>query len=487
MKPEILLIHPKVGSLDKLGISLPLNCLSIASVLNERSYRIKIIDQRTEKDWKKILLESLKNNPICAGITCMTGPQVGYALEISKFIKKNSEIPVVWGGIHPTLLPEQTLKNENIDIIVKGEGEETFYELVKNLEKEKSLENVKGVWYKETNGKIKKNPERPFIDLNELPNLPYHLINLGDYSAPNFSSENVSSLSFESSRGCPFKCGFCYNVPFHKCKWRSFSSEKVIERLDILLEKGIIKSIYFVDDNICGNFKHFEKIVEGIIKERIDLSWGAQGIRINSLNRMDNKFLKKIERSGCKELDIGIESLNPRILRLINKNQTTRDIEKILEKIGKTSIVFKYNFLVGLPTQNINEVRQDVTAALEINRQNRNSYVILNVYTPLPKTPLFDLSVKYGFKPPEDLEGWSKITTPNWILNFPSWLSKKEAEFISNLSFLFTFSNKNIKTRIRNPWIDALFNFYQPFAKIRLKYNFNEFLVEKKIVEILEC
>lgn len=479
MNSDVILLQPKTGILDRLGERLPLGLLFVASLLDSRGYNVKIIDQRIKKNWKKILLKSLKNNPICTGIACITGPQIRYALEISKFVKKNSDVPVIWGGIHPTMLPEQTLKNENVDIVVCGEGEITFLELVRFLEKNKSLEGLEGIWYKK-GGKIKKNQGRGFVDLNELPDMPYHLIDLKRYSAPKFS-DNGRSLSFMSSRGCPFKCGFCYNNFFNKSMWRGFGVDKTIERLNHLLDHNV-KSVYFVDDNICGNFKHFKGIVDGIIKEKIDISWGVQGIRMDSVSKMGFGFLRKIVKSGCKELDIGIESMSPRILSIIDKNLRIQDVEKVSKKLAGFPITVKYNFLVGLPTQKMHEIKFDINYALGIVKNNKNSYVLFNVYTPFPETPMFDLSIKCGFQPPDTLEDWSRLVGPEWVLDHPSWLSKNEAEFINNLSFVFSFANKNIKSRITKPLQKFLFDVYYPIAKTRLEHKFYKFLIEKKIV-----
>jgi len=167
---DVVLVYPKVR-LDRPiweEIRIPLGLLTIATPLDIAGYKVKIIDQRVEKYWKKILLDELKKEPICVGISSMTGPQIKYALEVSKLVKQNSNIPVVWGGVHPSLLPEQTLKNDFVDIVVQGEGEETFYELVRALKDKSTLNGIKGIWYKE-DGKLKRNPPRPFIDLNQQP------------------------------------------------------------------------------------------------------------------------------------------------------------------------------------------------------------------------------------------------------------------------------------------------------------------------------
>lgn len=158
-------------------VVLPLGLLAAAAPLDAAGYEVKIIDQQIEPQWKKRLLAELKRTPVCVGITCMTGPQIRYALEASSFVKENSSVPVVWGGAHPSLLPRQTVENDHVDLIVQGEGEETFLELVQTLQKGAPLGDVKGIWYKQ-NGQIMANPPRPHIDLNNQPPPAYHLVDV---------------------------------------------------------------------------------------------------------------------------------------------------------------------------------------------------------------------------------------------------------------------------------------------------------------------
>ena len=110
--------------------------LTIAAPLHQEGYKIKIIDQRTDNNWRNTLKEELKKNPICTAISAISGTQIGFGIAANKIVKEyNKEQRIIWGGTHATILPEQTLENEDIDIVVKGEGEKTFYELIKGLEK----------------------------------------------------------------------------------------------------------------------------------------------------------------------------------------------------------------------------------------------------------------------------------------------------------------------------------------------------------------
>ncbi|MCD6287922.1 MAG: cobalamin-dependent protein, partial [Candidatus Hydrogenedentes bacterium] len=215
---HIVMVQPREGVYDKVFKPwIPLSLLCAVSKLAIEGYTITIIDQRVSHDWESELRKALDTHPICAGITSMTGSQILGALAASRLVKEHGSVPVVWGGVHCSLFPDETIVHDDIDIIVKGEGEITFYELVKRIETERSLDGLESVWYKQ-DGTIKKNPDRAFIDLNDMPDTPYHLVDLNNYLHQFFNEKHV--LEVESSRGCPYACAFCYNSLYSKCKWR---------------------------------------------------------------------------------------------------------------------------------------------------------------------------------------------------------------------------------------------------------------------------
>ena len=228
MSKCVVLVYPHVikGWQARPIVALPMSLLCIATPVLNAGYDVKIIDQRVEPRWRSILKEELQKDPLCVGVSSMTGPQLRHALDISKIVKEYGNLPVVWGGTHASLLPAQTLENENIDIVVQGEGEETFAELVQALDGKQPLSNVKGIWYKD-NGRIKDTGARPFIDLNEQPPLPYHLVDLTKFTRTMFGIEH---LDFFTSRGCPHQCTFCLNKAFHKKQWRPMDPDLVVSK-----------------------------------------------------------------------------------------------------------------------------------------------------------------------------------------------------------------------------------------------------------------
>ncbi len=479
---DIILIQPKAGSFDMLGARCPLALLSLAAIPDKKGYNVKIIDQRINHDWKNELLNSLKKDPICVGITCMTGKQILYALEVSKIVKEESQVPVIWGGIHPTTLPEQTLQNPYIDILVLREGEITFMELIEALEKKSSLKNVKGIYYKE-NGKIIKNPEREFIkNLDELPDLPYKLVDVKKYSSLDIEG---SSLDFSSSRGCPYRCSFCYNTYFNKNTWRPFSAKETVKRLKNLVDKYKIRTIYFQDDNFCADLNRLKEILIGIKREKIDIKWGTLGLRVDTAKRMDAEILKLMEETGCINVDIGIESGSERILKMIDKRINIEDAIKVNRKMSKFPFIIKYTFIIGFPTETREEIFQTVKTSIKLAKENKRAYTPLSIYTPYPRTPMYDLAIKEGFVPPKSLEEWGKFNLDNWHLSFKSWLSQKQIRYLDSIGLSSLFANKNIRYKINKRLTKILFNMYHPIADFRFKNNFHflplESLLYKRI------
>jgi len=481
---DVILVQPKIGIYDIANTRLPLGPLTLAAPLKKEGYNVKIIDQRTHQDWRKKILNELKKDPILIGITSMTGAQIGYSLEISRFIKSvDKELKIVWGGVHASLLPYQTIKNPCIDIVVVGEGDVTLVELVKAIEKKKNLKNVKGIIFKEDKKVITTSP-RDFVDLNKLPDLPYELVELKRYSELSFDNIKDRSMPLVTSRGCPFRCNFCYNARFNQFKWRALSAEKSIERLKRLIDEFKIKNVYFPEDNICADLKRFKNMVNMIIKEKMDISWGTQGVRMDSLGRMDESFLSNLIRSGCKNVDIGIESGSDRILKLMDKGETVKQMLDINRKISRFPFIVKYNFILGFPTETKEDFKKSVDMALQLIKENKKGYILFHTYTPFPGTKMYDLSLECGFKSPQTLEEWAKFDYIDWASNYPSWHTKEKIKMMNNLSFLSRLINKNMRYKLTNRFTRMLFDIYNPIARFRFDNNFYFMFIEKGIFKI---
>lgn len=473
---DIVMVMPVEGFWIKFrkGNHLPASLLAAATLLDKEGYDVKIIDQRVDLNWEGNLKKELKKRPLLVGVTSMTGPQIIHALNISRIVKQY-EIPVVWGGVHPSLLPQQTLENENIDIVVQGEGEITLLELVKALEKEKSLDGIKGVWYKDGT-KIKSNEMRPFLDLNELPDLPYHLVNVDDYIS-NFYGYKL--LSFFSSRGCPYGCRFCYNTVYNQRKWRALTAEKTINRIASLIDRFNIEGVWFRDDNFFVDRKRVIDILEGI--KDFDIVWGTSGARIDLLSTFDNNFIDLMNKSGCKFLFIGVESGSDRILKLIGKGTTVEQIINTNLKLRRLNAIQRCNFMIGLPTETIDDLSKTVSLSLKLLKDNKNAIVSqFQIFTPYPGTYLFDFAVKHGFEPPNDLEGWPQFRFE--ASNIP-WTDDKTKNLLRMLAFTSWFIDDKPEGLAESKLIKIASKLYRPIARYRFKNLESRLLLEMKLAE----
>ncbi|MFH1009228.1 MAG: radical SAM protein [Candidatus Latescibacterota bacterium] len=415
---DVILVFPATGfDRPKVSIDLPLSLLAAANLVS-REFSIRIIDQRLEPYWQDLLKQELKYNPLCVGVTAMTGPQIFYALEVAKIVKENSDVPLVWGGVHGTLQPDQTLQHPNVDIVVIGEGEYSFLELVRVLASKHQFSSVRGIAFKHK-GRIVRTETPPTVDLERLPMLPYHLVDVERYigSQGRFPDKKIRSLIFFSSRGCPFRCAYCCNPALYHSTWRSLSAERTFQQASELAIKFKLDAVTFHDEDLFISKHRIEKLAD-LIGGRF-LWWGQS--RMDRIAKMD---LTKLERGGLRALQPGIESGSDRVLRMIHKGETVATVLKANRALARTGIVPLYNFMMGFPTETYDELMESVDLAAKLLDENpRAELTGFYVFIPYPGTELFKVAVKEGFRPPESLEGWStfnrqRLFTP-WMTSRP--------------------------------------------------------------------
>jgi radical SAM superfamily enzyme YgiQ (UPF0313 family) len=485
-KGHIVLFQPaiRVGKEQQRRTGIPSGLLAIATPLDLAGYSIKIIDQNFEDRWKDILHSELQKKPICVGVSAKTGPQIRYGIEASKIVKQYDAIPVVWGGIHPSLLPEQTLENDNIDIVVQREGEETFFELVQALEKGESLSTVRGIFYKE-DGKIKKTESRPFIDLEKQPSPSYHLIEVNKVLVKSFGEDH---LRFSSARGCPYRCGFCYNTVFYKRRWRALSAERTFKEIKRIRTEFGIRGIRFSDDLFFGDVERVRKLLTLIVDEKLDVVVTKLDIHVNELSKLDDDFLTLLEKAGAKALVVGVESGSQRILDLIKKGIKVADVIDFNKRVAKFNLIPKYCFMMGFPTETIEDIRETVSLILRLLKDNKEAIKDINIYTPYPGTPLLDLSVKHGFIPPKKLEDWVPFNWRTINRKRTPWITKEREKLLRMLHCSSLFLEKNYFLQPQwptNPLVVMLARLYHPIAKKRVEKLYDKFPVEIKLVEWL--
>ncbi len=484
MRKRLVLVYPRYvsGWQVQPRLAIPLSVLCVATPVSLEGYKVKIIDQRIEPDWRSMLINELSHDPICVGVSSMTGPQLQFALEISRIAKEYGNSPVVWGGVHPSLLPEQTLENKNIDVVVQGEGEETFLELVQALDGKRPLSSVKGIWYKE-NGHIKNTGIRPFVDLNQLPPLSYDLIDLGKYRRVLFG---IPHQNFFTSRGCSRQCTFCFNTVFNRKRWRAMEPDLAVKRIKEFVTQYHVKGLIINESNFFVDMDRARSILKGIIKEKLDIVISKVNIDPIIFLKMEPDDFALLHRAGCKRFSVAIESGSETIRALIKKPTDVGHLLETNRNLKGNPVVPNYVFMMGFPTETKADLAESISLAFRLIDENPNAGISFNIYTPYPGTELFDLAVKYGLNAPQCIEDWVPFNYRNLAQNGP-WLSKEMRRIVEMLDFCSFFIGKRFIVQPyekTNPLAKLLGNIYAPVAKKRLQEFWCQFPVEIKLAKL---
>ena len=450
----------------------------MGSPLVRAGYRVHIIDQRVQADWRERLSNALAEKPVCVGVTSTTGPQLRHALEVSRLVKQHGDIPVVWGGIHATLLPEQTLEKAEIDFVVQGEGERTFEELVAALESGNGVQDIAGLWSKHS-GRVLHGAPRPFIDLNEEPFLEYDLVDVPKYISMVFG---VKRLSFSSSRGCSFPCAFCCSMAFHRRRWRALSADVALEQMKEFSGRYGVRGLVLTDANFFLDLDRARAILEGVVRGNLGLVFTRLHIRFETMRRLSDEDIALIEKAGCRCLSTGVESGSARIRGLLRKPIDEGELHETNRRLSRSTIMPLYFFMAGFPTETIEELKATVRLFMKLVSDNPRAAKSLNTYAPYPGTELFDLAVAEGLRPPGRMEDWFTFSYRN-LGSGGSWLPdrvRKAVEMLDCCSF-FVGDRTLVKPfKQTSPLATAAARLYAPIARARVKHLFYHLPLEVK-------
>jgi radical SAM superfamily enzyme YgiQ (UPF0313 family) len=470
---RIVLMQPRVGYIDKMRSkpAMPLSLLHAASLVTDR-YDVVLIDQRVHPDWRARLERELAADPLLVGITCYTGPMISRALEIAAVVRsENPAVPIVWGGVHVGLLPEQSLQHPLVDIIVRGEGEQSLLDLANALRDGRDVADCAGISYLDEDGSYVATAAAPYLDLSTAPEIKYDLVDVEHYK-PMYAGR--PSLYMESSRGCPYACTYCYNVYFNDRKWRAQSPERVVERVKHVRDHYGVQDVYFVDDDFFINAKRSRAVIEGLCG--IDVTWQVQGSDIVNIGKMDIDFLKMLDKSGFRRFTIGIESGSPRMRKLMKKEGSVDDIVKTFERLAQFNFVIYGSFISNFPGETLEDIKLTLELIDRLHQANpnfRNSPVYH--YTPYPGTPMFEQAVAAGFEAPDSLEGWSHFSFEGH--GFVQ-VGGQDRKFYERL-YVATLFNDRKYDEYTVPWWARLgAQMYRPIAQQRLKHMYFDYMPE---------
>lgn len=400
---KVLLIAPhsqlEVFSKSKIRVAIPhipyLSLAVLASPLINAGHGVQILDLSISKDPRKDIFNRLNNFPAdFVGVTATTA-LFQEMCEVSKIVKEyNDDIKIVGGGVHLSTLPEDELRNSEMDIAVVGEGDYVLRDIVSGI----PLNSIRGIWYKDKKGQIRANPPRELIkNLDDLPFPAWHLYDISKYKTPRINCRENPVGAMETSRGCVFACTYCNKSVFGR-RWRAKSPKRVVDEMEYMLNSGF-REIHIWEDGFSTDLNRAKEICDEIIKRRLDFSWNIyNGIRVD---RVDKEFLEKAYKAGCYRISFGIESGNPDILKRVNKGIDLDDVKKVFKMTKEVGIETTAFLMVGMP----GETKDTMQDTINFTREIEPDIPKVGILMPLPGTPLYEEWNEQGYIKSKD---WSK-------------------------------------------------------------------------------
>jgi radical SAM superfamily enzyme YgiQ (UPF0313 family) len=344
------------------------------------------IEDDTHPVWQEIKTEIARFIPDVVGLSVAT-PKVPSAFKIANIVKSICpSAKIIVGGQHPTLLPEEMFTCPEIDFVIRGEGEETVGELINVFGLgDADYSSIQGISFVR-NGKIVHTPERKL--LNQLDSLPFpdreRLLYLDTFTP-------VQLSMVMTSRGCPYRCGFCSSQNMWTRKVRFFSINRVMQEIKYLKENYGVKNITFMDDSFTINKKRVIDFCTALLDEHMDITWSC----LTRVNIIDDDIIRVMKTSGCTKVDIGIESGNQRVLDLIRKDIALDEVRQAVRVLHENNMFWAGFFMFGFPT----ETEQEVLDTLDFMKELRPDWANISIFTPYPGSFLFDLAQHKGMIP----------------------------------------------------------------------------------------
>lgn len=464
MKKIVLLYNPKSVFYD-----MPLALLAIGSVLDKNEYEVIIIDGRIDENPLQII-SKYTDRAICLGITSLTGNPIKDALFITSEVKKlNKDLPIIWGGWHTSLFPEQTLHDErNIDITVQGQGEETFKELVEAIANQQSVASINGICYRNSNGEVVKNPLRTISPMDNFVDVNYDLIDVERY----FEKKGKRQLDYISSTGCHFRCTFCADPFVYERKWTAISADKMVDKIAELHQKYKFVDLNLQDETYFTFRNRVVEIANGFIEKKLNITWAAT-MRADQGARLTDEDFEICAKSGLRRLLIGVESGSQEMMDWLKKDIKMEQVYLCAERCKKHNIAVIFPFIVGFPEESEVSVNNTIKMVKELNAMHNNFSTPIFYFKPYPGTSITDEVIKKGYELPNTIYEWSEF---DYIGSTGPWVSEEKYDFFEKFKFYLKLGYTNQK---------MIFKPIQIIAKWRCENNIFKLPFEMKIYELL--
>lgn len=381
---ETLQVYPALG----LGY--------LASYLRSHGYPVDILDVHALKISPDEMINRVRKSG--ADIVGITTTTIGWpgAVEASELVRKAlPKALIIVGGPHLSVYPEESLSFDSIDMGVQGDGEETLLEIVQAIEQNKSIKNIPGTVVKDE-GEVKVNRPRKWIkDLSSLPHPAVDLLPLDRYKCLTVDKPFFTMIS---TRGCPYKCGFCSQI-YCGDRVRFRTPEDLVAEIENYVKNYGAREIVMFDETFTIHEERVLKICQLIKEKNLKFRWNIR-TRVDTITE---PMLKALKETGCYGLHMGIESGSPRILEIMKKGITLEQVRWAFKLARKYGFITRGYFMIGY----LDEDPQTYRATVDLARELDLDWASFSITTPLPATHLFEESVRRNYIDPDY---WKKYT-----------------------------------------------------------------------------
>jgi len=354
-------------------------------------------------------------DPVSAvGMTVMPGPQLPHAVAIAKAVKaRHPTVPMIWGGNFPSLYPQPVLNAPFVDWVVRGQGEQTFAELLDVLRGERDPKTVPGLAFR-TGDEEWTGPERRWVGPDQLPPPPYHKIEVQDYLRPTFLGSR--SGVYQASIGCPYSCSFCGVISVYGSREKQEAPERTERHLRFLAREHGMNGVHFYDNNFFLREDHALELAQRMTP--LGLHWWCEA-RVDAMLRFDDRTWRALRRSGLRMVFFGAESGSDEVLRRMAKRLTTGQIEQVAARALAHRIIPEFSFVLGDPHEPRRELDNTLAFIRRLKGIHPGCEIITYLYTPTPQRRGTYGEVDPLSGTPDTLEGWIE---PEWM----GWMTHED-------------------------------------------------------------
>jgi len=448
--------------------TMPLALLAVGSALDADRYDVHIVDGRLEADPARRVAE-LGGDAVCLGVTVLTGAPIRDAMMISRAAKSaRSDLPIIWGGWHPSLFPTETLQETSVDVTVQAQGETTFVELVERLAAGQSVCGVPGTASRIDSVAVQ-NPPRALRPMNELPSANYDLIDVPRY----FALKRDRQLDYISSTGCHFRCAFCADPFVYGRRWVGLAPERVGAEVEALWHRYAFTDLAFQDETFFTFDKRVGAIAEEFLSRGLHFTWTAT-LRADQAERLGEDVLALCVRSGLRRVMIGVEAGSQEMLDWMSKDIKVEQVLGAAEQCRRHGIGAIFPFIVGFPGETQTSVKASLHLINRLRSMSPKFETPVFYYQPYPGSRIAADAVAAGYRLPASLEEWADF---DFIGSWGPWVTPEKHSLVERFKFYNRFAGGPTSW-----WRRPL----QVLARWRCARDLYQLPVEKLVIERLK-